>query len=691
MSRRHAGISPSLFPFLAVLICTLGTLILLLALVAQEAKDAAVAKTEQDQAANQKQLAQAEAVPQSAVTLAAPVIDEDPDSSDGSGDAPKLTAKAASRLIDEEQFRLTELVSFRDAQTQNAEEKRNEVAHLEAAIRDLKEKLQELRTEMEAAAGTDEEGQESLDDALRIDDTTLVMMKQEAAKLRGEIAELKENERGQKARVVIVPHRGPNGTQRRPIYVECSEDGIQILPEGVHITQSQALAAAQGQNPNGNPLASALRVARRYAMQNYGDQVAPYPLLVLRPGGIPAYRLATALMKDWDDQYGYELVPGNVDLEFPGGDRVLQKDMEFAVHEASSRNFAVARAAFGRSYQSAGGSGDGDSGGSGTYENSYASSGGLGSGGQAGMSGEGAYAGGASQPKPLPVLSAKSLDSQARSNGFSSAKDQRFANAYGGYQSPPGSQGESYGSNGAMNERAIEEFVRGGRSGGGTEANNDGMSGSTTNALGSTQSAGSDQANSANESAESGDQGEGGSASSAGGAPGGTVASATGTSPSAEQTASSQSAGGQPGSEQGGPESNPGSATPNDQNQQAPAASNLVRREGRDWAMPEAFRGMGGTEVVRPISMVCRHDRYELLEQGRVVTTFPFANQGVHQSTLQLATAVRDRVSRWGATLPGGRWQPRLDVQVGPHAEQRFHELETLMQGSGVEIYRRTQ
>ena len=106
--------------------------------------------------------------------------------------------------------------------------------------------------------------------------------------------------------------------------------------------------------------------------------------------------------------------------------------------------------------------------------------------------------------------------------------------------------------------------------------------------------------------------------------------------------------------------------------------------------MPEAFRGMGGTEVVRPISMICHHDRYELLEQGRVVATFPFQRGDVYQSTIQLATAVRDRVATWGATLPGGRWQPRLDVQVGPHAEQRFHELETLMKGSGVEINRRT-
>ena len=39
--RRRTTLAPSLFPFLAVLVCTLGTLILLLALVAQNATETA--------------------------------------------------------------------------------------------------------------------------------------------------------------------------------------------------------------------------------------------------------------------------------------------------------------------------------------------------------------------------------------------------------------------------------------------------------------------------------------------------------------------------------------------------------------------------------------------------------------------------------------------------------------------------
>ena len=230
MSRRRAGLSPSLFPFLAVLVCTLGTLILLLALVAQEAQDAAVAHAEQ---VNREKLA---SVPDSTKV---------PRTAPEESDAPKLTADQATRLIEEEQFRVEQLISFRDAQTQDAENKRNEVAQLEAALRKQKERLAALNEEVEAAT-TDQDPSETL----KLDDSTLVMMREEMEKLRADIKELEANERGKKPRVVIVPHRGPNGTQRRPVYVECTENEIRILPEGARITKTQALAAAESRNPN---------------------------------------------------------------------------------------------------------------------------------------------------------------------------------------------------------------------------------------------------------------------------------------------------------------------------------------------------------------------------------------------------------------------------------------------------------
>src|SRR5690554_1517639 len=136
MSRRRAGISPSLFPFLAVLICTLGTLILLLALVAQDAKEAAVAEFEKEK---QNQIA-ASASPDVAAITAAQTR----------SDAPvQITAVAAARMIEQERFRVNELVSYRDQQTADLESKRDQITQIESHMRKIKEKLEALNTEVE--------------------------------------------------------------------------------------------------------------------------------------------------------------------------------------------------------------------------------------------------------------------------------------------------------------------------------------------------------------------------------------------------------------------------------------------------------------------------------------------------------------------------------------------------------------
>jgi hypothetical protein len=46
-------------------------------------------------------------------------------------------------------------------------------------------------------------------------------------------------------------------------------------------------------------------------------------------------------------------------------------------------------------------------------------------------------------------------------------------------------------------------------------------------------------------------------------------------------------------------------------------------------------------------------------------------------------------VQQWGAALPGGRWQPVLEVEVLPGGEVRFEQLQRMLQGSGVKVIRK--
>ena len=57
----------------------------------------------------------------------------------------------------------------------------------------------------------------------------------------------------------VVPYDGPNGTRRRPIYIECLADAVVLQPEGVRLSE----ADFEGPLGPGNPLAAALRAAGR--------------------------------------------------------------------------------------------------------------------------------------------------------------------------------------------------------------------------------------------------------------------------------------------------------------------------------------------------------------------------------------------------------------------------------------------
>ena len=123
-----------------------------------------------------------------------------------------------------------------------------------------------------------------------------------------------------------------------------------------------------------------------------------------------------------------------------------------------------------------------------------------------------------------------------------------------------------------------------------------------------------------------------------------------------------------------------------------PSGAELVKRQGNNWALPRSLAGAYGNKIVRSIRVECYPDRFVLLPSAGSGATevFGFSDGQVNRATLQLATAVRDRVQRWGAAIPGGRWQPRLEVDVKRRGEARFHQLRTLMHGSGVEVTERT-
>ena len=50
-----------------------------------------------------------------------------------------------------------------------------------------------------------------------------------------------------------------------------------------------------------------------------------------------------------------------------------------------------------------------------------------------------------------------------------------------------------------------------------------------------------------------------------------------------------------------------------------------------------------------------------------------------------------DRIETWGIAVAGGYWKPVLHVNVAQGADERFRELQTLLDGSGLEVKRIAQ
>ncbi|MEM1069173.1 MAG: hypothetical protein AAGI63_09775 [Planctomycetota bacterium] len=692
MSRRRGkSLAPSLFPFLAVLVCTLGTLILLLALVAQNATDTT------EQQAN-------------ATELKDPVVKED--------DQPqRLSAETVNTLLREENFRVNELVSFREQQTADLERRRDELTYLEEQMNQLREQLRIIGDEVDRATGVAE--------TELIDEQSLVALKEEIEQQRKVVEELQADSDDQSPRVVIVPHKGPNGTDRRPIYLECDADGIKILPEGSKITMSELEGAAY----SANPLDAALRTIRLHAMKNYGDPVSPYPLLIVRPDGIAAYAAARQAMRDWDDQFGYELVPGEVKLGYGESDSNLKRRVDVAIRTAVKQQTAqqsIARQFGGSGGRSAFGNGRSPYGSSSTTP-------------------------GNGRRSRLPVLSAAQLDREGRSGGFGSLREPRSMagqrslpapittpntmvggtigsgvnnNPYatgGAYSGTGGDESAETARRWAEQMQSAAQEMRQNRSGssgtfGGdsssqfadsspNQATND-PSGSVSdpNFISDSQSTReqTNQQRSPTAIEELTNQTAGNSdsqASSRGGSQGRSSTFSMSATGSSNQASPSMSAA------QAGQMSASMSRSADSQRQQAPsinvpdsvqeslqrAQRQMVRRQGRDWALPAHMAGMSGGDVVRSIRAECYGDRFVLPpSKNGSMEIIGLDNGDVDTATLRLATALRDRIDRWGPALPGARWQPRLEVTVHPGGEPRFQQLQSLMTGSGIEVIRRS-
>ncbi len=282
-----SGNTVSLFPFLAVLLCTMGALLVLLIVLGQRAAEHVLAAAEQE-------------------TVATPSIEQPP-----TEDAEALAQLVAQR--DELRARSQQLEDLREQADKRLREEQDKLAHLEEHTRRLEHEIARLIVADEQLIATEQD--QSVDQVQA--ERELERLTRLIAEKETLIEELREEAKGKRT-FAIIPFLGKDGTAVPRIYIECCAEGVIVKPEGTRFTKVDFLDTAWA----GNPLAQVVRATQQHLRakaQRAGDPNPPeaLPLMIVRPDGIEALEVARDALEGAEIHYGFDYVGGDQTLTYP--------------------------------------------------------------------------------------------------------------------------------------------------------------------------------------------------------------------------------------------------------------------------------------------------------------------------------------------------------------------------------------
>lgn len=304
MTRRRPQTSISLFPFLAVLVCAMGALILLLLVLTRKIRH------EQSGGDTPAAVAVAPAVvyPDRSREITALKAERDTVSSDvlrlqQQADELEKAVAQQQTIVAEFRQQFTELEGT--LQTAEANPDKSDIAGLKNQIAGLRSQQVLLRQRL------DEQEQRLLAKQLQLKAVTeaTVAAKEKLYAVNSAIIALrKQVEDAEQATAsagteTILEFTNTVGTTRTPIIVEVTKEGYQIQPTGIVIKSKDM----EGFPVSDTPLMAAiLAVHRERAKGSVTSQ--PYVLLLVRPTGSEAFYPAQGILANEKIHFGYELI-----------------------------------------------------------------------------------------------------------------------------------------------------------------------------------------------------------------------------------------------------------------------------------------------------------------------------------------------------------------------------------------------
>lgn len=654
MSRKRESLSLSLFPFLAVLICTMGVLVALLLLVVKRAEQSADAEAVAEAAAVQQQLVDVE-----------------------------LAVAEAS-------LRNQLLESQRSESRERLEHQRGLLGHLDNELASLREQARVLAQQilaLQAANDGDSRGSPALaelEQQLAEQRSHLLGLETQIVAAQAELAAVDGAGVDGRAPVYsIVPIAAKSGTNRRPIYIECREGGLYLHPGEISLTLSDFVLPLTP----GNPLDAALLAYREYWRRTLGQGAGggnAYPLMVVRPSGAKWYGVARRAMSGWDREFGYELIPEDWDVNFGPADPGLVTAVEQAIE--SSRLRQTALVAYGQatpaSYQSGSG-GAGNGGGveqagltpavGGGFSTTAMGASGRRRAGKASGSGDGA--------DPIAAFSSQFHTTRGEGSGLAIAEPMASGGGSIWTSSRQTPSAASLVAAAAGNARLSES----GRGATAVVAGNASGAGALADPRAeASQWAGGAAAGRSNVETQS--ESNGGRRTAANAAT--TTANGTGRG----STATGSNSGGA--ASLAAPMGAVSAAPRNDQGSAAGSAPSLpvtwnpqavAHQRGADWALPSRRNAVSAYH--RPV-------RVQVTPSALILAAgegSPRAETVAWEASLTdaidpLANAIWRRVDRWGYLGFDGYWKPVLHLEYDPAERGLAEELERLLEGSGLDV-----
>ena len=336
MKRRRSDLTFTLFPFLAVLMCTMGALVLLLLVTTRQLRERTLAQHEQATQASvigevpieptdpklPPQLPANSVHPEDEAELM-PLLAPEPPPGPSPAElarqayARELAEREAARARLQQQWnqQLRELQQQRDRQQNAIRDGKRILASQQAKKDELQRQqaqLEQQRLALEQKLQQEAKRQQELTEEQQ-------RAQQLLQQLQVKAVELKEQVIHQQPQLSIVTHDGRSGTRRRPILIECRADGLTFAAEQITLS-SQDLT---GFTPDYNPLKAGVEALIKYWIQHESStsrDEKPYVLLVVRPEGTVAFYVAQMLLGKVDCENGYELILQDDQMAWPQPD-----------------------------------------------------------------------------------------------------------------------------------------------------------------------------------------------------------------------------------------------------------------------------------------------------------------------------------------------------------------------------------